>query len=337
MNTNCAQKIENLSPGENKVSFISRTMGGDLTLAGLLFVPEGFDPSKTYPTIVLTGAFNQVKEQTCAVYGRKFAKQGYIALSFDHQGYGESEGQIRNYEYAPSKIEGIHDAVSFLSMQSFVDRERLFGVGICAGGSHMAYAALTDKRLKKISLVAGMLVNTMVHFTANGKKKAEAMFEKANVVRQEFYESGKAIPFDALGMDDGTAKNSKIEDQRQGYDYYMTARAGAETYPTYTHKTPEFFVEDNARHSARAIARFLTTPTVTIYGSKATTKVFSWLFHWAKKGPKKRVSIKGAGHVDLYDKDQYVDQVIDATIAYFKLSGRYVFCIVNGSSGPFPW
>ena len=310
--------VHTLDAGDNNVTFVSKTMGGDLKLAGLLFLPEGFDPSRQYPAVVLSGAFNQVKEQTCAVYGRKFAQQGYVALSFDHHGYGDSEGYIRHYEYTPARIEGIQDAVSFLRMQGFVNRERLFGVGICAGGTHMALTAVTDKRLKKIAVIGGMLVNTFVHFTANGRKKAQAMLESANKARQQWYETGKTVPFDALGFDDGTAEESKVTDQREGHDYYMTARAGAVTFPNYTHKTPEFFVEDNARHSARSIAKYLRTPTITIHGSKATTRVFSWLFHWSKRGPKKRVVIKGATHVDLYDRGQYVDQVIATAIDYFK-------------------
>lgn len=309
--------MSNLKSGENKVTFISKTMGGDLKLAGLLFLPDNFEPSSKLPTIVLVGAFNQVKEQTCSVYASKYAAKGYAALCFDHQGYGESEGHIRNYEYTPSKIEGIQDAVSYLSTLPFVDKQNLFGVGICAGATHMAYAAVTDKRLKKIALVGGMLANTIVHHTVNGKKKFAKMLEASNQARQNFYETGKTVPFDALQFDDGSAAQSKIRDQREGYDYYMTPRAGSETYANYTHKTPEFFVEDNARYSARAIARYLTTPTITIYGSKASTKVFSWLFHWAKKGIKKKVAIKGATHVDLYDQDVHVDKVITASSNYF--------------------
>lgn len=312
--------LEALKAGENKVFFTSKTMGGDLRLAGLLFLPDGFDPSRKYPTVVFTGPFNQVKEQTGAFYGRKLAEQGYVTLSFDHQGYGESEGHIRHYEYAPAKIEGIQDAVSFLRMQGFVDRERLFGLGICAGGSHMAYAALTDKRIKKVAFVAGMMVNTLVQFTVNGTKKADAMLAAANEARQRFYETGELVPFDALGFDGDTAKNSKNREQREGYEFYMTPRAGAVTYPNYTHKTPEFFVEDNARYSARAIARFMTTPSITIYGSKASTRLFSWLFHLAKRRNKQRFAIKGASHVDLYDRDEYVDQAVGAMVDFFKLT-----------------
>lgn len=79
------------------------------------------------------------------------------------------------------------------------------------------------------------------------------------------------MPFDALDIEN--SKNAKVRDQRDGYDYYMTERGGAITYPNYTPETPEFFVEDMARDSARAIARYITTPVLTVYGTKASTKV----------------------------------------------------------------
>ena len=100
-----------LTAGENKITFVSKTMGGDLRLAGLLFLPEGFDPKSKYPTIVLNSAVNQVKEQTGAVYGRHLAGEGYVTLVFDHLGYGDSEGALRNNENSFVKIEGIRDAM----------------------------------------------------------------------------------------------------------------------------------------------------------------------------------------------------------------------------------
>ena len=53
-------------------------MAGNLKLVGHLYVPENFDESRKYPTIVFTGPFNQVKEQMGAVYGEKLAKKGFI-------------------------------------------------------------------------------------------------------------------------------------------------------------------------------------------------------------------------------------------------------------------
>ena len=104
--------MSDLSPGSNPVTF--RSQGHDL--AGLLFAPDDFDSSKKYPTVVFTGPFNQVKEQMGSVYAAKLAKLGYLALSFDHRGFGDSEGELRSYEYTPAKLEGISDAISFLRM-----------------------------------------------------------------------------------------------------------------------------------------------------------------------------------------------------------------------------
>jgi fermentation-respiration switch protein FrsA (DUF1100 family) len=308
--------VSRLRPGRNAVRFLSRSMGGDLQLAGHLYLPEGFDPQTKYPTIVFAGPFNQVKEQMGAVYGRKIAERGFVLLTFDHQGYGDSEGQLRNYEYGPAKLEGIQDAISFLRMQDFVDRERFYGIGGCAGATHMVYVALTDKRLKKIAVVSGMLSNTMVHLFSKKPAERDAIFARANEARQRAYETGEVVPFDALEM-------AKVDDEsprpvKEGFDYYMTARAGAETNPNYSHLTPEFFVEDNARTSARAVARYLTTPVLVVYGSEAMTKPLSQLFYFAAARPKKKLVIKGASHVDLYDVETYVDQVVDGVLRYFE-------------------
>ncbi|NME72584.1 alpha/beta hydrolase [Flammeovirga aprica] len=312
--------MENLSAGKNRVYFISKTMGGDIKLAGDLFLPPKFDSNKKYPTIVFTGPFNQVKEQMGAVYGEKMSEKGYVFLAFDHQGFGDSEGAIRNYEHTGNKISGLQDAISYLRMQSFVDREKLYGLGGCAGGNTMVYTAVADKRLKKIGLVSALLAHTVMTFVAGGKRKnIDEKFLSANEAYQRYYETGEVVPFDSLDMEKPETKNSKVRDVREGYDYYMTKRAGKETNPNYSHLGPEFFHMDWSRYSAARIGKFLSTPVMTIYGSKAGSKPLSWYFHWkVNSKSKKRVSIKGATHVDLYDVDKYVNQVVTKLDEFFK-------------------
>lgn len=310
------QKITKLKSGKNKVEFTSYTMGGELKLVGDLYAPDNFDAGKKYPTVVFTGPFNQIKEQMGAVYGEKFSKLGYLFLVFDHQGYGDSEGEIRSYEHNGNKIEGLEDAISFLRMHSFVDREKFYGLGACAGGNTMVYTALTDKRLKKIALVSAMLSNTLVTFKNGSKAKVEKKLLDASEARQKAYETGKIEPTDILNMN--IAQESKITDEVEGYDYYMTKRAGKQTYPNYTHLTPEFITLDMGRWSARAVAKYLTTPVLTIYGAKASTKILSLLFHFFAKKPKQKFAIKGATHVNLYDVDPYVSMAVDRMDTFFK-------------------
>ena len=85
---------------------------------------------------------------------------------------------------------------------------------------------------------------------------------------QKFYETGRSCSNRCIGNGNKN-RDSKLRDEREGYDYYMTARAGKETYPTYSHLGAEFFHMDWSRYSAARIGRFLSTPVMTIYGSKA--------------------------------------------------------------------
>ncbi len=308
---------KNLKAGKNKITFVTKTMGGDLNLAGNLYLPSDFDASKKYPTIVFTGPMTQVKEQMASVYGEKFSERGYVFLAFDHSGFGESEGEIRGYENVASKINDVEDAISYLRTLPFVDREQLYGVGGCMGANTMVYTAVTDKRLKKIAVVSGMLANTLVNLKADKEEITEQKLISASESMQRFYETGTVEQFDLFNM--AEAKESEVRAVREGYDYYMTPRGGAQTNPTYSHLGAEFFVLDNARWNASYIAKYMTTPVLTVYGTEASTKILSWLmFHRRANKPKKKLKIKGASHVDLYDKVEYVDQAVTGMDEFFK-------------------
>ena len=52
-----------------KVVFMNKEL--NLRLAGLLRLPEGFDLSKNYPAVVVTGPMLSVKEQAQSVYAER--------------------------------------------------------------------------------------------------------------------------------------------------------------------------------------------------------------------------------------------------------------------------
>ena len=305
-----------IQSGVNTVNFKSQ----GYTLSGLLFVPQGFDTNHQYPAVVFSGPFNQVKEQTGTVYGKKLAEKGYVALSFDHLGYGDSEGPIRNNEKASWKMDGIRDAVSYLGALPFVDREKMYGLGVCASGGYMPIVATTDKRLKAIATVSGMMDNTASYFGVMTKEQLLPLFKMANEARQKAYETGEVEYYDALGMDsldlDSLDKSSA---QYEGYDYYMTERAGAQTYPNYTHMSVKTLMEDAPLTSAVSLAPYLYTPYLGIYGEKAVdTGPLTVSFYEKASEPKELFEVKGATHVSLYDIDKDVDQAVDKMDEFFK-------------------
>ncbi len=310
-----------LKAGRNEITFQSQGH----KLAGFLFVPQGFDTAQTYPSVIFSGPFNQVKEQTGAIYGKKLAEKGYVVLVFDHLGYGDSEGPVRNNEKASWKMEGIRDGVSYLGTLPFIDRDNLFGLGVCASGGYMTIVATTDKRLKAIATVSGMMDNTASYYGVMSREQIVPVLEMANQARQRMYESGETEYYDALGMENiDPSELPEGSAQAEGYDFYMTPRAGCQTYPNYTHRTVSNLMEDAPLTSATALAPYLYTSYLGIYGEKALkdTGPLTVGFYEAASEPKELFEVEGASHVSLYDIDKDVDRAIERMTAFFEKHGN---------------
>ena len=303
--------------GINKVTFKSQ----GVKLAGLLFTPDNFDPTKKYPTIVFSGPLLQVKEQMGTNYGKAFADKGYVFLSFDHIGHGESEGDMGAHENGNLKTEGIRDAISYLRTLKFVNRDRLFGLGGCASGGYMPFVAVTDKRLKGVATVSGMNNNIFAYFGRSDKDKLIAMFLEANEARQRMYETGKLETVDPHKYFFGKPyEGNKMEDfpegsAREGYEYYMTKRGRTANY---THRAKANLQEYGPMVDATTYAEYIFMPFIGVVGENAGSKIFTQNFYDKAKEPKELVVIKGASHVDLYDKVDYIEQAVNKIDDFFN-------------------
>ncbi|MEM9680789.1 MAG: alpha/beta fold hydrolase, partial [Bacteroidota bacterium] len=130
-----------------------------LVLKGHLFLPPNFDDSKTYPASIVTGSWTSVKEQMPDEYASLLAQDGFITLTFDFTGFGESEGQPRQVEDYNLKINDIKAAVDYMVQHKNIDQTNLSGLGVCASSGYMAHATAQDERIKTLVLVAPWLHN----------------------------------------------------------------------------------------------------------------------------------------------------------------------------------
>ena len=115
------------------VSFANTDSG--LTLSGILYTPAEMTRDALNPAIIVTGPMLSVKEQAQSVYAQRLAAEGYVTLVFDYSTFGESEGEPRSLEVPDLKASDIRSAVTFLQGLSYVDDERIGGVGICGSGA----------------------------------------------------------------------------------------------------------------------------------------------------------------------------------------------------------
>ena len=99
-------------------------------------------------------------------------------------------------------------------------------------------------------------------------------------------------------------------------DYYRTPRCA---YPTSVNKMA---LQSLDRLAAFDAFQYLDTvsprPILLIVGSKADTIYFSEDAYKRAKEPKELYVIEGATHVDLYDKPEFVPQVVDKLTEFFN-------------------
>jgi hypothetical protein len=166
--------------GFSKVVTRSVELWSDGTrLAGDLFYPKGVSDGDKLPAIVLCHGWGGKKEHLNRAIAPGFAAEGYVVLSFDYRGWGESDARLVVHGKMPKpdkdgyvtvKAQAIKEvvdpvdqqmdidnAISFIEGESMVDTGRIGIWGSSFGGGHVIWRAAHDDRVAcVVSQVGGM-------------------------------------------------------------------------------------------------------------------------------------------------------------------------------------
>ena len=160
-------------------------------LVGNLYYPNDYNPSKTYPAIVVSGSWTTVKEQMAGLYADKFANEGFITLAFDFRNFGESEGQPRFFESPQMKKVDVTNAVTYLHSLPEVDNAKIGAFGVCAGAMYTLMAASEDSRIKSIVTAASWLHDAeAVKLFYGGEEGVNAKIEAALKAKKAYADNG---------------------------------------------------------------------------------------------------------------------------------------------------
>lgn len=273
-----------------------------VTLVGDLYEPK--ERVGKLPAIAVCGPFGAVKEQVSGLYAQTMAERGFITLAFDPSFTGESGGMPRFVASPDINTEDFSAAIDFLSIQDYIDSEKIGIIGICGFGGFALNAASMDTRIK--ATVASTMYD-MSRVTANGYFDASdnedfryELKKSLNAQRTIDYKLGE---YKRAG---GVIENIEEDTPfylKDYYDYYKTKRG--------YHKRS---LGSNEGWNLTSSLSFLNMPILNyaseirsavllIHGEKAHSRYFSEDVYKKLNGNNKELMIiPGAVHTDLYDR-----------------------------------
>ena len=247
----------------------------NMKVAGNLYIPKTYQKGQKLPAVIVGHPMGAVKEQSGTLYAQKIADQGFVTLAVDTPYWGSSEGTPRNSVLPDIYSEAYMAAVDYLGTRDFVDRDNIGALGVCGSGSFIISAAKIDPRIKAIATVSMYNMGA-----ANRDGLHHSQNEQTDPIQQEFYDFYRTTRGAAAG---------------KGQDMNTT------THPTYTSN-----VKFMNFYPFQDIETISPRPLLFITGDQAHSREFSEDAYRRAKGPKELYYVKGAGHVDLYDKTELI-------------------------------
>lgn len=291
----------------------------NMQVTGNLVTPKNLDRKAKAPAIIVGHPMGAVKEQSAMLYAQKLAEQGFVTLAIDLPFWGESEGQPRNLVAPELYTEAFSAAVDYLGTSDLVDRDRIGVLGICGSGSFSISAAKLDPRLKAVATVSmydmgAVTRHGLQHSVTLDQRKA--LLAKAAEQRYTEYTTGKGIFLDYLPAQ-ADAETDPIT--REFWEFYRTPRGAATPQGMTLEQTQNRMLSSEIRfmnfYPFNDIETISPRPMLFITGDQAHSREFSEDAFQRAAEPKELYYVKGAGHVDLYDRADL--------IPWEKLTGFY--------------
>jgi len=289
-------------PGQ-AVSFYSE----GVQLRGDLYLPDRLAAGERRPGIVLCHGYTGVRALYLPDNARVLAEAGYVVLTFDYKGWGDSDGpKSRLSPYG--RVIDSQAALTFLGAQPMVDPDRLGLYGTSYGGATVVWTAAVDPRVRCVVAVVGIghgrrwmrSVRRPDEFADLLERSAADRVRRAMTGESEFVERTEILLPD-----------------RQSAELAAAARAGM---PGAVSQIPLEFIDDTLgfhpewvvdRIAPRALM-LITTDNDRLVPPDESAELFR------RAGePKRLVVLRGFGHYEVYTGDAF-RQVMEHALGWYR-------------------
>ena len=285
------------------VSFYSE----EVRLVGDVYYPESLKPGERRAGIVLCHGYTGVKDIYLPDNARVLNEAGYVAMTFDYKGWGDSEGP--RSRLAPySRVADVQAALTFLGTLPEVDPDRLGIYGTSYGGATVVWVGAIDPRVKCVVSVVGIGNGERWMRSVRRPDEFHDLLERSRQDRMKRALDGKS---------EFVAREEVLLPDRQSAELAAAARrnnpAAVSAIPLeYIDETLQFNPEWVVDKIAPRPILFITTDDDRLVPPEESIQL-----HARAGEPKKLVVLEGYGHYEVYMEPAF-SRVMQATVAWYR-------------------
>lgn len=285
------------------VSFYSE----GVRLVGDVYYPNDLRPREQRAGIVLCHGYTGVKDLYLPDNARALNEAGYVAITFDYKGWGDSEGP--RSRLAPySRVADVQAALTFLGTLPEVDPDRLGIYGTSYGGATVVWVGAIDTRVRCVVSVVGIGNGARWMRSVRRPDEWYDLLERARQDRVKRVLEGKSEFVGREGILLPDRQSAELAEAARRANPAAVSRIPLE----YVDETLEFNPEWVVDKIAPRPILFITTDNDRLVPPEESTQLY------ARAGePKKLVVLKGYGHYEIYREPAF-SEVMKATLAWYR-------------------
>jgi fermentation-respiration switch protein FrsA (DUF1100 family) len=288
-----------------RVEFLS----GQDRVVGTLYVPSG--ATGPTPAILVEGPQTNHRDMVPATYAARLASDGFVALTFDHRGFGESGGRVRDLESPQIKVEDLRNAVTFLRSRPEVKADAIGMMGVCSGGGYSAAAAASMPEIKALVTIAGFYHDPAVFRSWLGASY-DARVALGRAARIKYETTGQV---DYMTNVSTNANEELAMPGQEAFDYYGTAR---NTGARWANRSATMFFEPFLQFNSIDSGSRIQAATLVIHSDAALVPDGARRFYASLPGEKKLHWMNTRQHISFYDEQPVVGEAADQAAAWFQ-------------------
>jgi fermentation-respiration switch protein FrsA (DUF1100 family) len=292
-----------IASSSRKVDFYSE----GVRLSGDLFLPADLKPGERRAGILLCHGYTGVRNLYLPENARVLTEHGYVVMTFDYKGWGDSEGS--KSRLAPyGRVIDAQAALTFLGAQPMVAADRLGIYGTSYGGATVVWMAAVDERVKCVVSVVGVGHGRRWMRSVRRPDEFHDLLARAAEDRVKRALTGKSAFVD---------RSEILIPDRQSAELAAAARRGN---PGAVSEIPLEFIDDTLGfHPEWVVDKIAPRPVlfITTSDDRLVPPEESEALYARAGEPKKLVVLSGYGHYEVYSGEPF-RRVMDATVAWYR-------------------